>query len=64
MGNEELGMSNEKKTCFDCLHCKVSRNSTEKRKLCFCSKTKLKERHKETYWLAKKVCGRFEDMSA
>jgi hypothetical protein len=32
--------------------------------LCFCSKTKQKERHKEHYWLVKTPCKKFEDMSA
>jgi len=53
----------EKKTCFDCLHCKVSAKSTSNIKLFFCSKTKNKEQHKERYWLERKVCSRFEDMS-
>ena len=60
-------MNNEKKVtknCGDCLHCKVSKKSTENCRLCFCSETKKKERHKEHYWLARKVCGKFEDMSA
>jgi len=30
------------KTCFDCLHCKVSAKSTEKFRLCFCAETKKK----------------------
>ena len=55
-------MSNEK-TCFDCLHCKVSKKSTDKCRLCFCAETKKKERHKETYWLVKPVCKKFEDMA-
>ena len=63
MKNGELGMSNGK-TCCDCLYCKVSKKSTEKRRLCFCSETQKKERHKETYWLVKPVCRNFEDMTA
>jgi hypothetical protein len=51
------------KTCFDCLHCKVSANSTEKNRLCFCDETEKKVRHKDLYWLNKKVCKKFEDMS-
>jgi hypothetical protein len=54
----------KKKTCFDCLHCKVSKKSTTQCRLCFCSETKKKINHKETYWLAKKVCDEFEDMTA
>jgi hypothetical protein len=52
------------KTCFDCLHCKVSAKSTGKRRLCFCSETKAKERHKELFWLEKPVCKCFDDMTA
>ena len=52
-----------KKTCLDCLNCKVSAKSTDKCRLCFCSQTKNKERHKENYWLDKKLCDEFEDMS-
>jgi len=52
-----------KKTCFDCLNCKVSAKSTEKRRLCFCSEKKKKENHKEKYWMNKKVCEEFEDMA-
>jgi len=52
------------KTCFDCLHCKVSAKSTEKFRLCFCAETKKKAKHKEPYWIKKKVCGKFEDMCA
>ena len=53
-----------KKICFDCLYCKVSRKSTENLRLCFCAKTKKRVKHKEHYWLAKKVCAKFEDMLA
>ena len=54
----------KKKTCFDCLHCKVSIASTKDYRLCFCSETKKKRKHKDTYWLAKPLCRKFEDMSA
>jgi len=54
----------KKKTCVDCLHCKVSARSTENRRLCFCSQTKSKERHKEHYWLVKPSCRKFEDVTA
>ena len=52
------------KTCFDCLHCKVSAKSKINRRLCFCSETVKKKRHLEPYWVKKPVCGNFEDMSA
>jgi len=55
-------MKNQK-TCLDCLFCKVSAKSTVNCRLCFCSQSTKKERHKEAYWLVKKLCGNFEDMS-
>jgi hypothetical protein len=55
-------MKNEK-TCFDCLHCKVSAKSTKYCRLCFCAEAEVKKNHKETYWLAKPVCEKFDDMS-
>jgi len=57
-------MKTKKKTCLDCLYCKVSKKSTKNCKLCFCAETQKKERHKEPFWLAKKVCIKFEDMTA
>ena len=62
MRNEERAMNREKKTCFDCLHCKVSAKSTKNCLLCFCEKTKDKGKHKEAYWLKKPLCEIFEDM--
>jgi len=57
-------MKNEKiKTCFDCLHCKVSAKSTDECRLCFCAKTNKKVNHKEHYWLKKPLCKKFDDMS-
>jgi hypothetical protein len=53
----------KQKTCLDCLYCKVSAKSTANCRLCFCSETKSKERHKDAYWLAKNLCRKFEDMS-
>jgi hypothetical protein len=55
-------MKNQK-TCLDCLYCKVSARSTSNCRLCFCSETRAKERHKEQYWLEKKPCGKFDDMA-
>ena len=52
-----------KKTCVDCLHCKVSVKSTEKCRLCFCSETTKKIKHKEPFWLARPVCKKFDDMT-
>ena len=52
----------KKKTCFDCLHCKVSAKSTEKVRLCFCAKTRDRGKHKDPYWLAKPICKKFQDM--
>jgi len=51
------------KTCIDCLYCRVSRLSTENNRLYFCSQKKKTENHKEKYWLAKKACDEFVDMT-
>ena len=56
--------SDEEKKCSDCLHCKVCANSSKNNRLCYCSKTKNKEREVEFYWYVKKACKRFVDMSA
>ena len=56
-------MSNEKKNCLDCLHCKVSAKSTRNCRLCFCAETGKKEKHKEPYWIIKPVCKKFTDMA-
>ena len=53
----------KKRTCFDCLHCKVSAKSTEKNRLCFCSETAKKIKHKEPYWQKKRICTLFDDMA-
>jgi len=53
-----------KKTCFDCLNCKVSAKSTEKCRMSFCIKTEKKANHTDNYWLKKKLCCQFDDMSA
>ena len=60
---EGLAMSNEKKKCGDCLHCKVSAASSKICRLCFCSKEKSKKYDLEFYWLNKSVCKNFEDMA-
>ena len=52
------------KTCFDCLHCKVSAKSKINRRLCFCAETKKKGKHLESYWHKKSLCRKFEDMTA
>ena len=62
--SEQGEMNDENKTCFDCLYCKVSAKSTENRKLFFCSGKRKQERHRESYWLERKLCSRFDDMSA
>jgi hypothetical protein len=49
-------------TCIDCLHCKVSANSTAHNRLCYCGKAENKKNHKELYWLTQKVCNVFENM--
>jgi hypothetical protein len=61
--SEELEV-NKTRTCLDCLHCKVSAKSTVNRRLCFCAKEKKKARHREPFWLAKKLCEEFENMGS
>jgi hypothetical protein len=56
-------MKKEKKTCCDCLHCKVSAKSAGNSRLYFCSEDQEKENHKESYWLDKNVCDCFSDMT-
>jgi hypothetical protein len=60
MGNRGM----KKKTCLDCLHCKVSAKSTAYMRLCFCTEKEKRKRHKELYWFTKKVCKEFFDMGA
>jgi hypothetical protein len=65
MSKEQLvKCKKEGKTCLDCLHCKVCANSAKHCLMCFCAKTKLKERYLEPYWLTKPICKKFDDMSA
>jgi hypothetical protein len=70
MGMDESGLQltgiargEEMKTCLDCLHCKVSAKSKKTCRMCYCSETKKKERHRITHWQKKKVCKKFSDMS-
>ena len=63
--NKEQGVkSNEKRTCLDCLYCKVSRKSVLNNRLCFCEKKEQKKEHNVPYWLGKTVCRLFDDMTA
>jgi hypothetical protein len=62
MSNEQLGMSNEK-SCVDCSHCKVAKESVVNPLTCFCDKTASKK-HSEHYWRNKPPCKKFDDMSA
>ena len=51
------------KTCFDCLHCKVSAEKQESKTMYFCEVSKNKIKKEEVFWLAvKKVCKNFDDM--
>jgi len=54
----------KKRKCTDCLNCKVSSMSTKDNKLCFCSQAKKKKCFTLAYWITKKVCKNFNDMSA
>ena len=51
------------KTCVDCLFCKVSRMSNDVKRFYFCSEKKKQVNHTEKYWLSKKPCSEFEDMT-
>jgi len=65
MNNEQREKANKKnKNCCDCLHCKVSDKSTLNYRMCFCVKTEKKANHTEAYWMKKKLCCLFDDMSA
>jgi len=52
-----------KKTCLDCLHCKVLCISKKYDMLCYCSMSKNKEPNLDIYWSEKKMCKNFSDMS-
>jgi hypothetical protein len=54
----------KKETCLDCLHCKVSAESTANVRLCYCAKAGKETQQEEPYWSAKKVCGEFDSMGA
>jgi len=54
----------QKKSCGDCLHCKVSMYSTKKGRMCYCAQISRLAIIKEFYWLNRSVCYKFEDMSA
>ena len=54
--------SDKDKTCVDCLHCKVSMQSTDNYRLCFCSEQSVKQNYPELYWQNKTVCPQFNDM--
>jgi hypothetical protein len=64
MNSEQLVMSNEKRKCTDCLHCKVYASSTEECRLCFCVVIGRKAILNELYWRNKSVCQKFSDMAS
>ena len=64
MKKKQLIASNEKKTCLDCFHCKVSRKSIMTKGLCFCEKKKRINGKTVKYWQEKEVCRWFDDSSA
>jgi hypothetical protein len=51
-----------RRTCIDCLYCKVSVKSTADKRLCYCGMEETVKTHKEVYWFTKKVCNAFENM--
>jgi hypothetical protein len=54
----------KKKTCIDCLHCKVSAKSTVNVRLCYCAKEGKEKQYREPFWSEKKVCGEFDNMGS
>jgi hypothetical protein len=54
----------KKRSCVDCLLCKVSKMSNDKCRLCYCSGKKTRIIHQESYWLKKTVCQKFKGMGA
>jgi len=52
-----------KKTCLDCLHCKVSCKSKKNNILCFCSLSVKKKTYLDIFWSEKKPCKDFFDMT-
>jgi len=52
-----------KKTCLDCLHCKVSALSFENCRVCFCEMSEKQKEHKEIFWYNKTPCEAFFDMT-
>ena len=63
VSKEQLA-KNKERTCYDCLHCKVSRKSLAIRGLCYCEKKKQIKEKTVKYWQKKVVCSHFDDMSA
>ena len=55
-------MNSKKKTCFDCLHCKVSAVKVENKTYYFCAMKKNRMCKEAKYWLEKKLCMKFDDM--
>jgi hypothetical protein len=54
----------KKRTCLNCLHCKVSAKSTANNRLCYCAMEGKKVQPQEPYWSERKVCGEFDSMGA
>jgi hypothetical protein len=54
----------EEKTCFDCFHCKVAKESVVNGLTCFCEASETKKKHLDHYWRNKLPCKKFDDMSA
>jgi len=62
-GDRKQGKTCNKKTCLDCLHCKISRLSIVTERLCYCDRLLNKKEHPEPYWLEKKPCKKFDNMN-
>lgn len=53
----------KRKTCVDCLHCKVCAKSIFNGTECFCEVKRTKKNCKVTYWQKRDVCKKFDDMA-
>jgi hypothetical protein len=53
----------QQKTCIDCLHCKISAESFDNCRACFCAAKSKKVTHIEDYWQKKPVCNKFHNMT-
>jgi hypothetical protein len=55
-------MKEHTQSCTDCLYCKVSAQSTDTIRLCYCAKEEKRPQPLELFWQGKAVCGNFDSM--